>query len=158
MLTLTIILATLLCLAAIIIYHSEYQKYSLLKAKKEKRRIKRDHIYKDLIPYFIHQIELANSLNEIFILHIKLWANDIRHTSFGPNEFGMFRTKDILLMNKEEVFLGNIWGLHTKPLTFWETCKDPDSVAMVIRQYKNQLISNLKAMQDEENNSRITLK
>lgn len=98
----------------------------------------------NVIRYFIKQLEQAQTLTDIFILHIQLWANGIHNPNFGPNEYGMFRTRDILLMKKEEVFLGNIWGLFTKPLPYWENC--PDERPLIIEQYKNQLLSNLKEM------------
>lgn len=113
-----------------------------IKASKE---AKKQAKLEELVPYFIHQIELAETLNDVYIQHIKMWANGVRHPYFGPDEYGMFRTKDILLMNKEEVYLGNIWGLFTKSLPFWET-QDTETQKLVLDQYKNQLISNLKTL------------
>ena len=104
----------------------------------------------DKLDYFIHQVEIAESLRELFILHIKIWANGIQHKNFGPNQYGMFRTNDILMMVPEEVYLGNIWGLHTKPLPFWET-QTSENQELVIKQYKTILISNM-------NNLKTTLK
>ena len=104
----------------------------------------------DKLDYFIHQVEIAESLRELFILHIKIWANGIQHENFGPNQYGMFRTNDILMMVPEEVYLGNIWGLHTKPLPFWET-QTSENQELVIKQYKTILISNM-------NNLKTTLK
>ena len=98
----------------------------------------------NVIKYFIKQLEQAQTLTDVFILHIQLWANGIHNPNFGPSEYGMFRTSDILLMKKKEVFLGNIWGLFTKPLPYWETC--PDERPLIIEQYKNQLLFNLKEM------------
>lgn len=97
-----------------------------------------------LITYFIHQLELAETLDDVFVLHIKIWANGLRNPNFGPDSCGMFRTDDILLMDKTEVYLGNIWGLWTKPLPCWEG--DLENRATVLKQYKNLLISNLKTM------------
>lgn len=119
--------------------------------KKEKRLAKKkradEHYRKqELIQYFIHQIELAKELDDIYILHIKLWAKGIHHPNFGPNEFGMFRTNDIIMMTKEQVFLGNIWGLNTLTLPQWQY--HPEEKELVLKQYKNVLISNLKSMLD----------
>lgn len=112
------------------------------KAEKEKQR-KRTLLNK--LDYFIHQVEIAESLKDLYILHIKIWANGIRHENFGPDKYGMFRTKDILMMTPEEVYLGNIWGLFTKQLPYWETCSVDDQ-KLVIKQYQNILLSNMKAM------------
>lgn len=122
-----------------------WQKRRISKRVATKKRVNEHYRRQELISYFIHQLELANTLNDIFILHIKIWANGIRNKNIGPDEHGMFRTKDILTMNKEEVFLGNIWGLYTLPLPEWET-RDESSRNLVIKQYRNHLISNLKAM------------
>lgn len=122
-----------------------------IQAKREKRKNTRKRVnthyqQQELIQYFIHQIELAEELDDVYILHIKLWAKGIQHPNFGPNKYGMFRTNDILLMNKEEVFLGNIWGLNTLTLPQWYY--HPEERNLVLEQYKNVLISNLKSMLD----------
>lgn len=119
--------------------------------KKEKRRATKKRIdehyqQQELIQYFIHQIELAKELDDVYILHIKLWAKGIHHENFGPNLYGMFRTDDIIMMNKEQVFLGNIWGLNTLTLPQWQY--HPEDKELVLKQYKNVLISNLKSMLD----------
>ena len=114
--------------------------------EKEKQEAKKK---KELVSYFINQLKSAETLNDIFILHIKIWANGIQHPNFGPNEYGMFRTKDILTMNKNEVFLGNVHGLFTHPLTTWEETDDLSSRQITIEQYRNHLISNLKPFEYE---------
>lgn len=50
-------------------------------------------------------------------------------------------------MQPGEVYLGNICGLVTKQLTYWETVDDEDSKQIVIAQYRHLLLSNLKWMQ-----------
>ena len=125
--------------------------YAKISAKREAKRKKiekekqRKRTILNKLDYFIHQVEIAESLKDLYILHIKMWANGIRHEHFGPDKYGMFRTDDILMMTPEEVYLGNIWGLFTKQLPYWETCP-ADEQRLVIKQYQNILISNMKAM------------
>lgn len=112
--------------------------------KIEKERQRKTKLLEKL-NYFIHQVEIAKSLRDLYILHIKIWANGIRNKNFGPDKYGMFRTDDILMMVPEEIYLGNIWGLWTKQLPFWETCSVDDQ-KLVIEQYQNVLLSNMKNM------------
>ena len=125
-----------------------YAKISIkreVKRKKTEKEKQRKRTILNKLDYFIHQVEIAQSLKDLYILHIKIWANGIRHENFGPNKYGMFRTDDILMMVPEEVHLGNVWGLFTKQLPFWETCSVSDQ-KLVIEQYQNVLLSNMKAM------------
>lgn len=116
-----------------------------VKQKKIEKERQRKTKLLEKLDYFIHQVEIAKSLRDLYILHIKIWANGIRNENFGPDKYGMFRTDDILMMVPEEIYLGNIWGLWTKQLPFWETCSVNDQ-KLVIEQYQNVLLSNMKNM------------
>lgn len=96
---------------------------------------------------FISLLEDADTLGELYILHIQIWGSGIRPYNIGPDQYGMFRTDDILTMSPKEVWLGNICGLFTKSLVFWEENKesDPGAYKAVVAQYKTLLLSNLKA-------------
>lgn len=133
-----VVLVTLFIYARIRVIREAKRK----KIEKEKQRKTK---LLDKLDYFIHQVEIAKSLRDLYILHIKIWANGIRNENFGPNKYGMFRTNDILMMVPEEIYLGNIWGLWTKQLPFWETCSVDDQ-KLVIEQYQNVLLSNMKNM------------
>ena len=146
----SIILNIILVIVVLLFVISKIITTRRIKQRKEKKEEGRKQTLLDKLDYFIHQVELAESLRELFILHIKIWANGIQHKNFGPNQYGMFRTNDILMMVPEEVYLGNIWGLHTKPLPFWET-QTSENQELVIKQYKTILISNM-------NNLKTTLK
>ena len=61
----------------------------------------------------IATLEKAGSLRELLDIHKKMWKDGLRNKGLGPNEHGMFRTKDIADMKAEEVFLGDIYGLWT---------------------------------------------
>lgn len=145
MLTVSIILNVIfVVLVALFVYAIIYRKREAKRKKTEREKLRKEKLLNKL-DYFIHQVEIAKSLRDIYMLHIKIWANGIKCANFGPDKYGMFRTEDILMMTPEEVYLGNIWGLWTKQLPFWETCSVDDQ-KLVIEQYQNILISNMKAM------------
>lgn len=137
-LSIVIIASFLFYFSTFIYYRKKYNSLVIsVKAKNKNRK-------QLLIPYFINQIESATTLNEVFNLHKMIWLSGIKHPYFGPNEYGMFRTKNITTMTKDEVYLGNTWGLFTKSLSFWEQSSDEDARNIVLRQYKSQLLLNLK--------------
>lgn len=145
MITISIILNIILMLAVI----SCIWIYLGAKANHAKKKAEKEKIYKknliDKLYYFIHQVEIAESLRDLYVLHIKIWANGIHNDNFGPDKYGMFRTDDILMMVPEEVYLGNIWGLWTKQLPYWETASE-DNRSKVTEQYRNILLLNMKIM------------
>lgn len=42
----------------------------------------------------------------------------------GRDEYGLNRTKKGQTVYDDYIFLGDIYGLFTKPVSFWKTCKD----------------------------------
>lgn len=105
----------------------------------------------------IKAIEKCDSLYELMDIHKKAWAIGFQNVYLGPDRYGMFRTKSIPTMKPEEVFLGNIWGLWTHTIPFWEERKsqpygcngfgiDPEKslYGIVLDQYKRLLISNIE--------------
>lgn len=119
--------------------------YSISKFQdfRNKVRTENQNRINNLIPIFVNHIQNAETLYDVFYLHKLLWASGIHHKNFGPDEYGMFRTKNITTMKSDEVYLGNIWGLFTKSLPDWNSCSDEDAKRIVLKQYKDQLISNL---------------
>ena len=80
-----------------------------------------------------------------------------------PDPCGMFRTKDILEMKPEEVYLGDLYGLWTKTIPEWEEHRqekyganafglDPDTplYQIIMDQYRGHLASNVEAIRDAE--------
>ena len=47
----------------------------------------------------------VNTLSECMILHKRIWRKGFRNANFGPDKYGMFRTKDINLMTINEVYI-----------------------------------------------------
>ena len=114
---------------------------------------------------FDRQIVNAKGLLPLLNIHKEMWTAGLQNSNIGPNEYGMFRTKDIATMKPEEVFLGNIYGLWTIPVTEWENQKNaiygvngfginPGTTVyeLVLYQYKDMLRSNLKVIAEEKKN------
>ena len=94
----------------------------------------------DLCTKYLSEISNAGSLMDLFDIHKRMWAEGLRHANIGPDEFGMFRTDDILMMKPSEVYLGNVYGLWTAPLNEWIGTKDEH---IIREQYRNHLSSNV---------------
>lgn len=111
----------------------------------EEERERRIRTY--YIPKFIEALKEADTLSEVFVLHMKIWGAGIRPHNIGPDRYGMYRTNDILTMTPDEVYLGAICGLNTHSLSYWEKYSesDPTAYKQVLCQYKSQLLCNLKA-------------
>lgn len=104
-------------------------------------------------------LEEATSLSDLLEIHKEVYARGYNNKNLSPNPYGMFRTEDILTMSKDEVFLGNIYGLWTNNITFWEKQNNTyktynerieecyeDSYTLVFNQYYLHLSSNIEAM------------
>lgn len=100
------------------------------------------------IPTFIEELEKAECLAEVYIVHLKMWGAGLRNGNVGPDMYGMFRCADIFCMKPQDIFLGGVYGLNTHPIPFWEEAGEKDKAvyAQVLMQYKTHLISNLRCM------------
>ena len=69
----------------------------------------------------------------------------------GPSLSGIFRCDNIETMRPDNVFLGNINGLWTNPMTLWENYRteEPQAYDTVLKQYKNQLISGVEYLKSQ---------
>lgn len=94
----------------------------------------------DLCTRYLADLSKAGSLMGLLDIHKKLWNDGIRHRNIGPDEFGMFRTGDIATMSPSQVFLGNVYGLWTAPLSEWIGTKDE---RIILEQYRNHLMTNV---------------
>lgn len=119
----------------------------------------------DKCAVWINRIEQAGkSLPALFDVHKSMWKDGVQHSNFGPDKFGMFRTKDIATMTMDEVYLGNVDGLWTFTLSEWERDKEKDMREMgekgytsilpsyylrVCRQYRELLLSNVRYLQSQ---------
>lgn len=101
----------------------------------------------------------VTSLIDVLGIHKEAWSLGFQNENIGPDSCGMYRCESIESMRPEEVFLGNIWGLFTKDISFWERYKHEGKSGggypiyeyltvyeIVLLQYKHQLSSNIKAI------------
>jgi hypothetical protein len=101
----------------------------------------------------------ATSLLEVLELHRTAWSLGYQNTNLAPDSCGMFRCTNIEDMSPREVFLGNIFGLFTQPIPFWEKHKNDGLMPggfiiyqyltvyqIVLQQYKEHLRSNIEAI------------
>lgn len=111
---------------------------------------------------FLDAIDKANSLYRVLEIHRDAWRIGFQNENIGPCSYGIFRTKDILKMTAEEVYLGGIWRLFTHNIPFWEKRKDDkygcngfnidENISLykiILDQYKNILTSNIQAMMQQ---------
>ena len=131
-----------------------------LKEYKKKREIARRIM--GWSPQILQDIQNCKTLIGCLDIHKDVWSKGFQNINLSPCEWGMFRTKSIPEMTIDEVFLGGIYGLHTKNIRFWnqhsdaklETSSfgypaDTKIYDIVLKQYKDHLKSNVKAITDE---------
>lgn len=104
----------------------------------------------------------ATSLLDVLALHKEAWAKGFRNLNIGPCEYGIFRTENIETMTPDQVWLGNIYGLWTQNIHFWENERFQKKSGggwpvydyltpfqIVLMQYKGILTSNIEAIADQ---------
>jgi len=97
--------------------------------------------------------ESATSLPELIPIHKAVYSIietvdcPIHRAHLGPDEYGMFRSDSIQELNQDNCYLGNIYGLSTRPLRKWEESKSRNTEAYrtVLKQYRGMISSNAKA-------------
>ena len=107
-------------------------------------------------------IELAKGLVKLMDIHKMMWKLGFRNGNLAPCEHGMFRTKNIETMTEDEVFLGNIWGIFTNTVSFWNKHSDekilcngfgisPDTKVydLIVSQYKTLLRTNIESIEEQ---------
>lgn len=110
----------------------------------------------------LQKISEAEYLVQLMVYHKEAWKVGYKNDNLAPCKYGIFRTKDILSMTIDEVFLGGIYGLNTHTIRFWEDCKDspmgPNGFgidhsmkiySLIMGQYRKLLSSNIRIMRDE---------
>jgi hypothetical protein len=72
-----------------------------------------------LIPRYEQKINDALCFDLLLRLHRGMWNNGIQQECNAPCPYGVFRTDDISTMFLSEVYLGGVWGLVTRPASWW---------------------------------------
>lgn len=90
-------------------------------------------------------------------IHKDAWGTGFQNENIGP--YGVFRTLDIPSMTPDQIYLGGIWGLVTKPVSFWEERKEDkygfgidenlSLYEMIVDQYRKLLTSVLCSTKQE---------
>lgn len=130
---------------------------SEIKKNKEKMTIYKNQL--NAGQYLIDSIKETKSLYTLLQIHKTAWRAEFQNINLAPCTYGMFRTNDILKMTPDEVYLGNIYGLNTHNIPFWADHKedkygvngfgirtDTLTYDIVLNQYKNILLHNIKAL------------
>ena len=134
---------------------------SFRKSQLEEQRTKYQKVSQEVekADSFLRAVAKCDSLIQMVAIHKDIWGSGFRNKNIGPDEYGMFRTKDIPTMKPEEVFLGNIFGLWTFAIPEWENNRNAlygangfginpgtRTYDLVLNQYRNLLQSNLMAI------------
>lgn len=104
-----------------------------------------------IVNSFTEKLKDANTLNDLFILN-KLIINHLYKyipPSLFPDKFGVFRTDDLKHLSKDEIFLGDVYGIWTKTLKEFEKIDDKQVISIVTNQYYHLIFSGL--LQIKEN-------
>ena len=115
---------------------------------------------------FLDKIEESNTLITLMNIHKDAWEIGFQNENIGPCPYGVFRTLDIPSMTPDQIYLGGIWGLVTKPVSFWEEHKEDkygcngfgidenlSLYEMIVDQYRELLSSNIRAMFNKARNN-----
>lgn len=106
-----------------------------------------------------------DSLYQLMVTHKRMWKEGVQHQNFGPDRYGMFRTDSIENLSLDNLYLGNVYGIWTNKASVFETPEFKyvggtsaavaddskgkeltDEYKKICAQYRNHLISNLRAM------------
>lgn len=137
------------------LFHGKELMIQFREQKRMEERISKARAYLSLL-------EKCDTLRGLLELHKEIWNSGIRNKCLGPDKYGMFRTEDISSMDAAEVYLGDIYGLWTFPIPEWEKEGehkfggnmwgiDPDIpvVQIVVCQYRNLLVSNVRTIMND---------
>lgn len=101
----------------------------------------------NMVSDFLQALYNTDNLYRILCLHRRLWREGFQNANIGPCMYGMFRTSDISKMTSDEVYLGNINGLFTHTLEWWENNVDTEETYdILVKQYRRILTSNINAL------------
>ena len=109
----------------------------------------------DMLLSLAAKAESAASLTDLIPIHKAVYGIletvdcPLQRAHLGPDEYGMFRSASIPELNQYNCYLGNIFGLSTRPLRKWEesNSRAPEAYRTVMKQYGGMISSNSKAAQ-----------
>jgi hypothetical protein len=77
-----------------------------------------------LYPIIDNKLSSAKSLDELLSVHKEAFRSGFNSPHLDVCEWGMFRGFSVESLNRHQVFLGNIYGLHTLAIPVWEQYRD----------------------------------
>ena len=104
------------------------------------------------------KLQRATKLSDLLEVHKFAWKWGFRNENLAPCSYGVFRTEDIKNMTLSKIYLGNIYGLCTRPASEWDECKEDmsgnsfglDETTLcrdiIFKQYKDLLSSNFRCL------------
>lgn len=116
--------------------------------------------------YLLIQDDLfhAKTLNDYYNVYLHIVTYFLPYIPYNKylcaNKYGIFRitgdpykeniNNKLPQITKSEIYLGNIEGLFTQPLSYWETCKDKEAVDIVKSQFYNILSNGLDKIRQDQ--------
>lgn len=134
------------------IYNTIFHRSEILN---NKRQIQKCLLLYTEGPQILNEITNSTSLVSLLNIHKDAWGTGFQNNNLGPCSYGMFRTENISNMLPGEVFLGDIYGLFTHPISYWEEVgnqplnyfaedKTTTVYDVILKQYKGILFSNIE--------------
>lgn len=136
--------------------------FHIRQVRQQRREVRKNKQLSFAAMFFIQALDDCEDLHQILEVHKDLWGSGFQNKNLGPDDCGMFRTKDILHMKPEEVYLGNIYGLWTFNIPEWDKHKgEPVGsngfgldqtlkvYGLIMNQYRQLLSSNIRAIKKE---------
>lgn len=136
---------------------------SVIKSRKVTKELKSEYMEVSnqltSIQFYHNSLRQVRKLNfdDLIAIHKGLDKDGVLPPNLDPDRYGMFRTSSIQEMKKSEVYLGNISGLWTKTIEYWESCNDKESIEIVWNQYYHMLWSNVSSALTKLRNRRYEL-
>lgn len=128
----------------------------------KKKQVRIDAIKSQLhkIKFYLNELEetVEYDWDKLISVHKLLAKDDVLPKNCDVDEYGMIRAESIDQISKDNIYLGNIYGLWTFPIRTWETCTDEQSKHLVWRQYYTLLYSNLQALHGKMFNEELSLR
>lgn len=136
----------------------------LFKSQVEKERSLYDKYrqMKQMYKGFYESVQVAKTLDSLLDVHKAAWSIGFQNRNLGPSSYGMFRCESIPTMTIDQVYLGDVWGLWTNTIRFWNQhadekmyCNgfgiDPETKVydLIMSQYRNILRRNLEAIKKQ---------
>lgn len=103
----------------------------------------------------------SNHLLEMYNIHKRTFMHFEKYyipICINVSEYGYFRANSWKELYPDNIFLGNIFGLNTRELSYWVNCKDVEIKSQIKEQYKSILLEGLDFIETRLNKDIQALK